>query len=102
MTWRDIRTPLFKGFRAVYGLAPGSRNPSLHHDERCVTLGGDGRAEPHRRPNMSLTIMTAIKITRMVVMARRTRGRAASPGAEGFSDMMVSDLRRLRHRLQCL
>src|SRR3979411_818181 len=88
MTWRDIRTPLFKGFRAVYGLVPGSRNPSLHHDERCVTLGGDGGAEPHRRANMSLTIMTASMISRTLVIALRTREDAALRLAGRLADMM--------------
>src|ERR1700722_37498 len=78
------------GVCAVYGLSPAARNPSLYHRERCVTSEAAGAAEPHRRTKMSLTIMTAISITTMAVMALRRRGRASSPGAGRLSGMMSS------------
>jgi hypothetical protein len=72
----------------VYGLFPDTGNPSLYQGERCVTSEDGGAAEPHRRTKMSLTIMTASAIIRMVVMARRTREGAASRMVVGLSGMM--------------
>src|SRR5258707_11419218 len=50
---------------------------------------------------MSLTIMTEIRIIRIVGMMLRTRGRAASPWVRRLSGMARA-LRRVRHDLECL
>jgi hypothetical protein len=71
------------------GFSPGLRNPSLYQGERCVTSGRAGVAEPHRRTNMSLTIMTLSMINRIVLTVLRRREGAALRGVGRFFGMMV-------------
>jgi hypothetical protein len=55
-----------------------------------VTSGRGSVVEPHRRANMSLTIMTASMTIRMVVTALRKREGAASRVVCKLSDMMLA------------
>ena len=62
------------GFRAQFTGFPALRGShSLYQGERSVTSGRAGGAGPHRRTNMSLTIMTLSMINRIVVTVLRRR-----------------------------